>query len=217
MMARWVHRLKTDSVRDIIDEIGVNITKMFCHGLLPPVENIRIRWNRVKMKQIALAMCFLLQLMSCNAKEPSAVGAAKEPSHIAIDEKDKKTVKQISIYVNLAPKDPYAGLVTHEPDGTPVKQTYDSKPKKPFPGYFELDGVGIDAKSKFWEIEKKIESRRNLRCDPNDCSHPHGYFSDSASIFMRLNRTDEYGEIYEFGIGGQAKSLRAALRSNKTK
>jgi hypothetical protein len=34
------------------------------------------------MKQIALALYLLLQLMSCNATEPSAVGPAKEPSHM---------------------------------------------------------------------------------------------------------------------------------------
>jgi hypothetical protein len=249
------------------------------------------------MKQIALALCFLLQLMSCNATEPSAFGPAKEPSHmdlwnklvedaqkatgvirdygqprsvkhgatpeiilsrenirfngrplrlgasidewyeilgrnhrdypyfntstwddlgiiLVMDSVDKKTVIQISIYVNLEPKDPYAGSVTHRPDGTPVKPTYDSKPKKPFSGYLELDGVGIDAKTKLWEIRKQVGADRNITCNL-DCSHPLGHFSDSADLFMRLNSGNESGEIYEFGIGGQAKGLRAALRARK--
>jgi hypothetical protein len=133
---------------------------------------------------------------------------------LLMDHRNKKTVIQISIYVNLEPKDLYAGLVTHEPDGTPVKPSYDSKPKKPFPGYLELDGVGIDAKTKLWEIRKQVGADRNITCNL-DCSHSLGHFSNSADLFMRLNSGNESGEIYEFRIGGQAKSLRAALRSKK--
>lgn len=133
---------------------------------------------------------------------------------LVIDKKDKKTVIQMTIYVTLEPPDPYRGLVTHHPDGTPIKPTYDTRPQKPFPGYLELDNFGIDAETKFWEIRQQASADRNFSC-ALDCSHPYAYFSDSANLFMRLNSGSEYGELYELGIGGQAESLRAALRSKK--
>jgi hypothetical protein len=246
------------------------------------------------MKRIALALCLMLHLISCNATEPVAVATGNELTMLdrwnqlmeqaqkaagaikdfgqprmvkrgatpelilresdirfngkllrlgaSIDEwheilgpkhrddssgntatwddlgielvtarQDKKTVIQISIYMNLQPKDPYAGLVTHEADGTPIKPTYDSKPKKPFPGYLELDNVGIDAKSKFWEIRTQIGPSRNLRCGLRDCSHPHGSFSGAADLYMRLNSGDEYGEIYVFSINRQAENLKSPM------
>jgi hypothetical protein len=104
--------------------------------------------------------------------------------------------------------------VTHHPDGTPIKPTYDTRPQKPFPGYLELDNFGIDAETKFWEIRQQASADRNFSC-ALDCSHPYAYFSDSGNLFMRLNSGSEYGELYELGIGGQAESLRAALRSKK--
>lgn len=131
-----------------------------------------------------------------------------------VDKKDKKTVTQITIYLNLEPPDPYRGMVTQWPDGSKEEPTYDSRPKKAFPGYFELDDIGIDAKTKFWEIRQQVGADRDITCGL-DCSHPLAHFSDSADLFMRLNSGDEYGELYELGIGGQTESLKAALRSKK--
>lgn len=134
---------------------------------------------------------------------------------LVTDEADKKTVVQINIYLNKRPKDPLDGLVTHRPDGTPVEPTYNYWPSHPFSGYLELDSVGIDAKTKFWEIAKYVDQNRNLRCGLRDCLHPHGNFSPIANISMRLNSKDEYGEIYELIIGGYAEELRKLNKENK--
>ena len=74
-------------------------------------------------------------------------------------------------------------------------------PKQAFPGYLELDGYGIDAQTKFWEIRASADPKRNLRCNPRDCSHPHGRFADTGNIYLRLNSTSEYGNVYELSIG----------------
>ena len=75
-------------------------------------------------------------------------------------------------------------------------------PKHPFPGYLELDGFGIDAQTKFWEIRSSSDPTRNLRCNSRDCSHPHGRFSDTANLYLRLNSKREDGNVYEFTISG---------------
>lgn len=95
----------------------------------------------------------------------------------------------IQISLNLEPTDPLfprprpSYLVTH-----------------PFSGYLELDGYGIDAQTKFWEIRASVDPKRNLRCNPRDCSHPHGRFSDTANLYLRLNSASEYGNLYELSI-----------------
>ena len=135
---------------------------------------------------------------------------------LVTDEANKKTVVQITVYLNKRPKDPLDGLVTHRPDGTPVEPIYDIQPSNPFSGYLELDGFGIDAKTKFWEIAKYVDPTRNLRCGLRDCTHPHGSFSSIANIYMRLNSKDEYGEIYELAIGGYAEELIKLNKGNKS-
>lgn len=75
-------------------------------------------------------------------------------------------------------------------------------PKYPFTGYLELDGYGIDAQTKFWEIRISADPKRNLRCNYRDCSHPHGRFSDAANLYLRLNSKREDGNVYEFTISG---------------
>jgi hypothetical protein len=84
------------------------------------------------------------------------------------------------------------------------------RPKYPFPGYFELDGYGIDAKTTFKEIRSNVSSERSLDCGALDCSHPYGAFDESASLFLTLNRNSENGTLYEFAVGGDKELIRAA-------
>ncbi len=118
----------------------------------------------------------------------------------AADDKDK--VKQLTLYLNKRPKDPYEGMVTTRPDGTPIKPLPDFTPRQAFTGYLELDGFGIDAKTEFWEILTTANPARNLRCGLRDCSHPHGalFGKTDGSLYLILNRGDEHGNIYEFTI-----------------
>jgi hypothetical protein len=111
-----------------------------------------------------------------------------------------KLVSGIAIYVNLEPPDPYANLVRTLPNGKPAPPPQKTHPDHAFPGYLELDGYGIDAKTEFWEVRRSVDAKRNLHCGTLDCSHPGGYFSDLASLYLRLNSTSEHGNIYEISI-----------------
>lgn len=119
---------------------------------------------------------------------------------IALSAQEKRnTVTQLEISLNLEPKEPWIPL---RPDGSTKAEPPDYRPKNPFPGYLQLDGYGIDAQSKFWEIRASADPKRNLRCNSRDCSHPHGGFSNTANLYLRLNSATEYGNVYEFTISG---------------
>lgn len=106
--------------------------------------------------------------------------------------KHPNIAKFVDITLNVEPPDPYF------PD-RPSPFT----PQKAFLGYFELDGYGIDAQTKFHEVRSNADPKRNLRCDSHDCSHPHGKFSDKATLYMRLNGVAESSTIYEVQIGAR--------------
>ena len=119
--------------------------------------------------------------------------------HIMAD--NKKKVDQIKIYINKRPIDPYKGLVTHNPDGTPITPDVDYTPKQAFSGYLELDGFGIDAKTEFWELLSTANPERRLTCGTRDCTHPSGSLGgNSGVLYFTTNRNDEHGTIYEFSI-----------------
>lgn len=86
-----------------------------------------------------------------------------------------------------------------------------ARPRKAFPGYLQLDGFGIDAQTQFWEIRAKTKPERNLRCGLRDCSHPHGGYGDKASLYLRLNRSDDRGNVVEFSMGGGEEASLQAL------
>jgi len=114
-----------------------------------------------------------------------------------------KISKYLIISLNLEPKEPWIPL---RPDGSIKTEPLDYRPKTPFTGYLALDGYGIDAQTKFWEIRASADPKRNLRCNPRDCSHPHGAFSNNANLYLRLNSATEYGNIYEFTISGDEQT-----------
>lgn len=92
------------------------------------------------------------------------------------------------------------------PDGSIKSAPPDLRPKNTFSGYLQLDGYGIDAQTKFWEIRASADPKRNLRCNSRDCSHPHGGFSNKANLYLRLNSTTEYGNVYELTISADGQS-----------
>jgi hypothetical protein len=106
-------------------------------------------------------------------------------------------VKFIVIYLNVEDIPQWDSRL---PDGSTMPTPPDYRPKSVFRGYLELDGFGIDAKTKFWEIRSATSPNRNLRCGTRDCSHPQGKFSDRANLYLRLNGSTESGELYEFSI-----------------
>jgi len=152
-------------------------------------------------------------------KAPRCHAEERQPTRCTWDElgiqamtpwSNDTVVSEMTIHLNPRPKDPYEGLVTHSPDGTPRKRLPDFTPKKPFQGYLELDGFGIDSKPGFWAIRAQADRRRNLDCGLRDCSHPSGLLRESVKLYLRLNRNDEYGNVFEFSISGSANSEQPA-------
>lgn len=111
----------------------------------------------------------------------------------------KNTVLFFNLFLHVDPSPPWNQKL---PDGNSMPKPTDHRPRKPFPGYLELDGFGVDAKTEFWELRAKAEPVRNLRCGLRDCSHPRGGFSDDSSLYMRLNRASDRGNIVEFSVSG---------------
>lgn len=83
-------------------------------------------------------------------------------------------------------------------DGKPIILSKD--PKKMFSGYFEMDGFGIDNKTKYWEIKNSIEGKRKLGCGFRDCANPRGIYGDDIELYLTMNRGDEYGELYRIEL-----------------
>lgn len=109
----------------------------------------------------------------------------------------------IEIHLRLRPQDPYAGLVTTRPDGTPATPPLDVWPHRPFPGYLVLDGFGIDAKTKLWEVFQASKPERNLGCGLRSCEFVRGILGPLTSLDMRTNSRSEDGELYEVHVGAQ--------------
>jgi hypothetical protein len=108
--------------------------------------------------------------------------------------------KEFSVYLNL---EPWRHWATKAPDGTPIPPTPDPRPKHPFPGYFEWDGYGIDANTRFWEIRASVSPERNVRCDlfTNSCGNTTARFNDHAKIYLELYQTiHENGRLASFAI-----------------
>ncbi|MBS1160235.1 MAG: hypothetical protein H6R15_2654 [Proteobacteria bacterium] len=114
-------------------------------------------------------------------------------------EKSPKFVGGMGIYINFE-FDPYAGLVTTRPDGTPISPPQKTHPDHPFPGYLEIDGYGINSKTEFWEVLRSIDPKRNVYCGMRDCSHPEGLLGGREHLSFRLNNTSSRGNIYEISI-----------------
>lgn len=115
------------------------------------------------------------------------------------------SVIQADFYFNIQPRELWK-YATELPDGTPVAPPKDTRPKKPFRGYFEIDGYGIDAKSEFWEIRAKSDPNRNLHCGIRDCGFPLGALNANDTLHFRLNKPTVYGNIYEITITGPFQS-----------
>jgi hypothetical protein len=110
-------------------------------------------------------------------------------------------VVQLTVYLNPKPKDPYAGMVTVWPDGSPNTPLPDFNPKNMFRGYFELDGAGIDRQTKVWEVNALAKRRNKFYCmmSLNSC---HAATEDNRYTldFSTDNKKGE-GLIYVFTLG----------------
>lgn len=117
---------------------------------------------------------------------------------------EQKRIVQLEVHLRLQKKEPWDGLVTTFPDGSPAPPPLDMYPHKPFPGYLSLDNFGIDSETKFWEVLKSDE-KRNLRCGLLDCASPHGAFSKNANLYMDLNGGSEESTIRVITFAGDSE------------
>ncbi|SEN37491.1 hypothetical protein SAMN05428959_1011422 [Duganella sp. CF517] len=113
--------------------------------------------------------------------------------------KDPK-VKFINIYLSFVDEDGKDLGRENYPGGKAALPTDDWQVHEAFPGYLELDGYGIDANSKFWEIKAGTKNKRELRCGIKDCATPRGAFGDRGELQFRLNGSRETSTIRKFSV-----------------
>lgn len=107
-------------------------------------------------------------------------------------------VEFINIYFNEDPRRAAINVADVDVHGKPVPAPWEVKGR--FPGYFELEGYGIDRHTKFWEIRASVHRKHGLRCGLRDCTHPLGALKDNIGIGMALTKDDEYGELWELSL-----------------
>lgn len=120
---------------------------------------------------------------------------------------NQSAVDFLTIHVNLEALKP-AKVGT--PGGLDSQVAPPYWPTRPFTGYLELDGYGIDAKTAFWEIQSRADSTRKLRCGLRDCAHPHGRFDEKASLQLRLTGPESSASIYELSVAGNLPDSEAS-------
>jgi hypothetical protein len=106
----------------------------------------------------------------------------------------------MNIYISMDHSYELAGSADH-PDGRPAEPQKDDVPHRTFSGYLEMNGVGIDAKTEFWEIPAGSSDNRSLHCGVLDCSHPSGPFGEHANMSLKLDGRNERGRLQGIGIG----------------
>lgn len=76
------------------------------------------------------------------------------------------------------------------------------QPYRPFSGYLELDGYGMDTSTQFWEVRRSTRQDRNIRCGLRECVAPHGALGKDTSIYFSLSKPNEYGTLTAIELGG---------------
>jgi hypothetical protein len=116
------------------------------------------------------------------------------------NEKDSFGVGTIIIKISI-PEDLVKETRTPYPDGSS-----NNSPKaewlarRPFSGYLEIDGFGIDKETKFWELQSSIDAHRNLSCGLRNCEFLSGMFGPGSIIALHLNGGSESATIEEIEI-----------------
>lgn len=111
-----------------------------------------------------------------------------------------KKITFVTFYLRLKMPDLYESAVTDLPDGTPLKKVALVEPAQAYRGYIELDGYGIDNKTRLWEVFKKADVRRKIHCGLRECVSPSGAFGEKASIYFGLDEPSESGVINSIQI-----------------
>lgn len=119
---------------------------------------------------------------------------------VGTDHKNPNKVRFMNIYISIDHSFTLARSANH-PDGRPAKPPEDDMPHQTFSGYLEMNGVGIDAETEFWEIPAGSSDNRTLHCGVLDCSHPSGPFGEHVNISLKLDGRNERGHLRGIGVG----------------
>ncbi len=197
-----LNELMGKAQEEVSDKKPTRQPRIIARGARPAIE---VRNDKIFVNERALSLGAPLEIWlkaipstpRCDASKGDATLCIWDTLGIAIGTSPTSPTitKFLNVSVNLEPADPLF------PD-----RPRPFRPKQAFPGYLELDGYGIDAKTQFWEIRAKADPKRNLRCGSRDCSHPHGGFSDKANLYLRLNGATENSTLYEFTISADEDS-----------
>lgn len=123
---------------------------------------------------------------------------------VGTNEDVKPKVEFINIFLNFVDVDGNDTGKVNTSFGKSGRSKNDKELRLAFSGYLELDGFGIDSKTKFWEIKASTKDKRGLKCGLLDCSHPAGIFGNRARIFLTLNGNDDNATVRQFSISAES-------------
>ena len=119
---------------------------------------------------------------------------------VGTDESAHPRVKYLNIYLSFSDGDGRDIGKQNYPEGKEGLSKTDWQVHEVFLGYLEMDGYGIDAKTKFWEVRSATKNVRNLRCGIRECSSPRGTFGDHAQMQLSLNGNKESSTVQQISI-----------------
>lgn len=110
-----------------------------------------------------------------------------------------ETMSFLNIYIRI--DDSYKVLSNAGHQNAAAVETLPAlMPREAFPGYLELNGVGIDVETKFSEIRTGSAENAKLHCGLLDCSHPRGPFGEKGHIYFTLDERSDNGRIRHMGL-----------------
>lgn len=119
--------------------------------------------------------------------------------NVGTDHGSPQRVRFFNLQMSISEIDRNIGRANY-PDGRSAGEPPDLMPHQVFRGYLELDGFGIDAETKFWEIQSGANPDRRLHCGMFDCSHPAGAFGENVHIYLVLDGRGEHDRLREFSL-----------------
>lgn len=114
-------------------------------------------------------------------------------------DKTGKKVRFMNLYLNFM-EDERNLVPVNYPDGRPAKKLPDYLPHRAFSGYLEIEDVGVDAKSEFGNIQRKLANKIAFHCGLHDCSHPISSFGNQVDIYLRLNGGRSNANVLEVSL-----------------
>jgi hypothetical protein len=113
----------------------------------------------------------------------------------------RSDVVEADIFLNRAPRHPILDQREHVgPDGKTYSLGPDFRPTQMFPGYLELDGAGIDAQTKVWEVNALAKRKRKFTCSMNLHSCHAATEDEQYTLDFATDNMKDEGTIYRLSI-----------------